>query len=189
MVPKAPDKWGMVNVSSKRQVERLPVDDNDDASLEDNDESDEDGSRPPSDEEEDVVNMPPSKPRARITSTKHGFHGGTSNVPAQWALIGQLDAYRDKGAPQPTKHLWAIHNGYRQRIHQHVGLRVDPRVNVRPPKVPEPWAYGGEEDVEVFEGLLGNILRWFSINRYCGPDFDGDHVVCTAMFLENAALT
>ena len=63
-------------------------------------------------------------------------------------------------------------------------MRVDPRVNVRPPKVPEPRAYGGEENIEAFEGWLGNILRWFSINRYCGPDFDGDHVVCTAMFLE-----
>ena len=129
------------------------------------------------------------KPRAHITSAKHGSHGGMSNMPAQWALIGKLDADRDKGVLQPTKHLWAIHNGYRQWIHRHVGLRVDPRVDVRPPKVPEPWAYGSEEDVEVFEGWLGNILRWFSINRYCGPNFDGDHVVCTAMFLENAALT
>ena len=60
---------------------------------------------------------------------------------------------------------------------------------MRPPKVPEPRAYGGEEDVEAFEGWLGNILRWFSINRYCGPDFDEDCVVCMAMFLENAALT
>ena len=51
MVPKAPDKRGMINVSSKRQVEHLPVDDNDDASLEDNDNSDEDGSGPPSAEE------------------------------------------------------------------------------------------------------------------------------------------
>ena len=93
------------------------MDDNNDESLEDNDDSDEGGSGPPSDEEEDVVDMPPSKPRAHITSAKHGCHGGTSNVPAQWALIGELDAYRDKGAPQPTKHLWAIHNGYRQRIH------------------------------------------------------------------------
>ena len=42
-----------MNVSSKRQVECLPVDDNDDESLEDNGESDEDGSGPPSDEEED----------------------------------------------------------------------------------------------------------------------------------------
>ena len=64
-VPKAPDKQGIVNVSSKRQVECLPVDDNDDESLEDNGESDKDGSGPPSDEEEDVVDMPPSKPRAR----------------------------------------------------------------------------------------------------------------------------
>ena len=32
-VPKAPDKWGIVNLSSKRQVERLPVDDNDDESV------------------------------------------------------------------------------------------------------------------------------------------------------------
>ena len=144
-----------MNVSSKRQVEHLPVDDNNNESLEGNDDSDEDGSGPPSDEEEDVVDMPPSKPRARITSAKHGCHGGTSNVPAQRALIGELDAYRDKGAPQPTKHLWAIHDGYRQRIHQHVGLHVDPRVNVRPPKVPEPRAYGGEEDVEAFESWLG----------------------------------
>ena len=108
-MPKALDKWGIMNLSSKRQVEHLPVDDND--------ESDKDGSRPPSDEEEDVVDMPPSKPHARITSTKHGFHGGMSNVSAQQALIGELDAYRDKGAPQPTKHLQAIHNRYRQQIH------------------------------------------------------------------------
>ena len=57
MVPKASDKRGIVNGSSKQQVEHLPVDDNDDESLEGNDDSDEDGSRPPSDEEEDVVNM------------------------------------------------------------------------------------------------------------------------------------
>ena len=117
MVPKAPDKQGIGNVSSKWQVKHLPVDDNNDESLESNDDSDEDGSGPPSDEEEDVVDMPQSKPRARITSTKHGSHGGTSNVPTQWALIGELDAYMDKGAPQPTKHLRAIHNGYRQQIH------------------------------------------------------------------------
>ena len=142
-VPKALDKRGIVNVSSKRQVEHLPVDDNDDTSLEDNDDSDMDGSGPPSDEEEDVVDMPPSKACAHIMRTKHGFHGGMSNVSAQQALIGELDAYKDKGAPQPTKHLWAIHNRYHQQIHRHVGLCVDPRVNVRPPKVPEPWAYGG----------------------------------------------
>ena len=51
MVPKARDKRGVVNISSKGQVEHLPVDDNDDASLEDNDNSDEDGSGPPSAEE------------------------------------------------------------------------------------------------------------------------------------------
>ena len=33
-VPKAPDKRGVVNVSSKQQVERLPVDDNNKKSLE-----------------------------------------------------------------------------------------------------------------------------------------------------------
>ena len=116
-MPKAPDKKDVVNISSKRQVEHLPVDYNDDVSLEDNDESDADGSGPPSDQEEDMVDMPLSKPRACITSMKHGLHGGTSNVSAQRALIGELDAYRDKGAPQPTKHLWAIHNRYRQWIH------------------------------------------------------------------------
>ena len=82
MAPKAPHHRGVVNVSSKWQVEYLPVDDNNDESLEDNDDSDEDGSGPPSDEEEDVVDMPPSKPRACIMSTKHGFHGGMSNMPA-----------------------------------------------------------------------------------------------------------
>ena len=59
---------------------------------------------------------------------------------------------------------------------------------MRLPKVPEPWAYGSEEDIEVFEGWLRNILRWFSISRYCGPNFDRDHVVCTAMFLKDAML-
>ena len=122
------------------------MDDNNNKSLEDNNDSDEDGSGPPSDEEENMVDMPLSKACACITSTKHEFDGGTSNVSAQWALIGELDTYRDKGAPQPTKHLQAIHNGYRQRIHRHVGLHVNPRVNVRPPKVPEPRAYGSEEE-------------------------------------------
>ena len=92
------------------------MDDKDDESLEDNDNSDEDGSGPPLDEEEDMVDMPPSKVHAHITSTKHGFHGGTSNMPTQQALIGELDTYRDKGAPQPTKHLQLIHNGYCQWI-------------------------------------------------------------------------
>ena len=32
MVPKAPDKWSIMNLSSKWQVEHLPVDDNNDAS-------------------------------------------------------------------------------------------------------------------------------------------------------------
>ena len=82
-MPIAPDKRGIVNVSSERQVECLPVDDNNNTSLEDNDDSDKDGSGPPLDEKEDVVDMPPSKPRAHIMSTKHGFHGGTSNVSAQ----------------------------------------------------------------------------------------------------------
>ena len=83
MVPKPLDKRGIRNVSSKQQIECLPVDDKDDESLEDNDNSDEDGSGPPLDEEEDMVDMPPSKVHAHITSTKHGFHGGTSNVSAQ----------------------------------------------------------------------------------------------------------
>ena len=115
-MPKAPDKRGIVNVSSKRQVEHLPVDDNDDKSLEGNDDSDEDGSGPPLDEEEDVVDMPPSKARAHSMSAKHGCHGGMSNVPAQRALIGELDAYRDKGAPQPTKHLQIGRASCRERV-------------------------------------------------------------------------
>ena len=84
MVPKAPDKWGIVNVSSKRQVERLPVDDNDNVSLEDNDNSDEDGSGPPLDEEEDVVDT-----YATIQSSclyyehKTWVPWGMSNVPTQ----------------------------------------------------------------------------------------------------------
>ena len=73
------------------------MDDNNNKSLEDNDDSDEDGSGPPSDEEENMVNMPLSKACACITSTKHEFDGGTSNVSAQWALIGELDTYREGG--------------------------------------------------------------------------------------------
>ena len=82
-VPKASDKRGVVNVSSKRQVEHLPVDDNDNESLEDDDNSDEDGSGPPSDEEEDMVDIPPSKVHACIMSTKHVFHGDMSNMSTQ----------------------------------------------------------------------------------------------------------
>jgi hypothetical protein len=58
---------------------------------------------------------------------------------------------------------------------------------VKLPKVPEPkgiCAHAGEEDVEVFEGWLTSLLRWFHINRYGQPELDKDHVVCTAMFLK-----
>lgn len=60
---------------------------------------------------------------------------------------------------------------------------------VKPPKVPEPMAYSGEEDVKVFEGWLASLsLRWFCINRYGRPDLDEDCVVCMAMFLRGTAL-
>jgi hypothetical protein len=81
-----------------------------------------------------------------------------------------------------------VHEKYCQLVSQHVGRHVTVSSRVKLPKVPEPKAYAGEEDVKVFKGWLTSLLRWFHINRYGGPDLDKDHVVCMAMFLQGTAL-
>ena len=70
----------------------------------------------------------------------------------------ELDAYRDRGAPQPTKHLRAMHEKYCLLIDRHVGHEVDYNNNVKVPRVPEPTTYDGEEDPEVFERWLMGLL-------------------------------
>jgi hypothetical protein len=164
---KAPDRRHV-----GRQVMRLPVNDNEELS-EDDDNIIGDGSEPSTDDEVDAANW--QLPDA------YRYRSKASNM--------ELDAYRDKGGPRPTKYLRMVHEKYHQLVSQHVGRRVTVSSRVKPPKVPEPKAYAGEEDVEVFERWLTSLLRWFRINRYGGPDLDEDRVVCTAMFLEGTALT
>jgi len=60
---------------------------------------------------------------------------------------------------------------------------------MKSPKVPEPKAYYSEEDAKKFEGWLKNLLlRWYHINRYCGMEYNEDHVSCMALFLEGNTL-
>ena len=84
-----------------------------------------------------------------------------------------MDAYKDRGTPQPTKHTSAIHKKYYQLIDRHIGKSTDSGTT-KSTKVPEPKAYSGEEDAEIFEGWLKNLLRWYHINRYCGMEHDED---------------
>ena len=82
----------------------------------------------------------------------------TYNVLYLRASVYELDAYKDRGTPQPTKHTREIHEKYCQLIDRHVGKSTDSSTT-KSPKVPEPKAYNGEEDAEKFEGWLKNLLR------------------------------
>jgi hypothetical protein len=66
-----------------------------------------------------------------------------------------------------------------------LGERVDNTNGVKAPKVPDPKAYRGEEDAEIFDRWLIGLLRWFRVNRYCGMELDKERVVCTALYLED----
>ena len=70
----------------------------------------------------------------------------------------ELDAYKDRGALQPTKHLKGMHEKYCLLIDRHVGLEVNPSNNIKVLRVPEPKSYDGEEDPEVFERWLTGLL-------------------------------
>jgi len=137
---------------------------------------------PPTDEEEDVDNIPTSPIRS-----DRKCQMSTYNVPYQRASTFELDAYKDRGTPQPTKHTRAIHEKYCQLIDRHVRKSTKTGTS-KSPKVPEPKAYNGEEDAKVFEGWLKNLLRWYHINRYCSMEHDKDCVLRTALFLQGNAL-
>jgi len=85
------------------------------------------------------------------------------------------------------KHTRAIHEKYCQLIDKHVGKSTESSTS-KSPKVPEPKAYNGEEDANVFEGWSKNLLRWYCINRYCSMEHDEDRISCTALFLQGDAL-
>ena len=61
-----------------------------------------------------------SKKGTRVVSRK-----GTPNVSRKGASTMEMDAYRDRGGPQPTKHLTAIHDRYCQIIDWQVGCSIE----------------------------------------------------------------
>ena len=101
---------------------------------------------PPEDKEEDVDEVPcsPVGNGGKLWMSMY-------NVPYLRASTYELDAYKDRGTPQPTKHTRAIHEKYCQLIDRHVGKSTDSGTT-KSPKVPEPKAYSGEEDAKKFEG-------------------------------------
>ena len=125
---------------------------------------------PPADQEEDVDKIPPS-----LVGSRGKLWMSIYNVPYLRASMYELDASKDRGTPQPMKHMRAIHKKYCQLIDRHVGKSTNSSTTKRP-KVPEPKEYSGEEDTEKFEGWLKNLLRWYCINRYCGMEHDKDHI-------------
>jgi hypothetical protein len=70
-----------------------------------------------------------------------------------------------------------------------LGGGIENLSGVKTPKVPEPKAYRGKGDAEVFDKWLVGLLRWFQVNRYCGMEFDKERVVCTALYLEDTTIT
>ena len=96
-------------------------------------------------------------------------------MPYQRASTYELDAYKDRGTPQPTKHTMKIHEKYCQLIDRHIGKSTGSGTN-KSPKVPEPRTYNSKEDAKVLEGWLKNLLRWYHINRYCGMEHNKDCV-------------
>jgi len=116
-----------------------------DESLSPNDEISEEDDEPPMDKEEDVDNIPTSP----IESDRK-LQMSMYNVPYQRASMYELDAYKGRGTPQPIKHTMAIHEKYCQLIDRHIGKSTESSTN-KSPKVPEPRAYNGKENTEVFE--------------------------------------
>jgi len=147
-----------------------------------NEEISEEEIEPPEDEEEDMDEVPPSS-----VGSGGKLQMSTYNMLYLRASMYELDAYKDRGTPQPTKHTRAIHKKYCQLIDRHVGKSTDSGTT-KSPKVPEPKAYSGKEDAEKFEGWLKNLLRWYHINRYCSMEHDEDRISCTALFLQGNAL-
>ena len=70
-----------------------------------------------------------------------------------------------------------------------MGRSIEWHDGVKPPKVAEPKAYDSEEDAGEFQRWLQSLLRWFRVNRYCGPEYNEDRVVCAPLFLQGSALT
>jgi hypothetical protein len=69
-----------------------------------------------------------------------------------------------------------------------LGERVDNTNSMKALKVPDPKAYIGEEDAEIFDRWLIGLLRWFWVNQYCRMELDKEHVVCMALYLEDVAV-
>ena len=99
-------------------------------------------------EEEDVDNIP-----TLPIGSDRKVQISTYNVPYQRASTYELDAYKNRGTHQSTKHTMAIHEKYCQLIDRHIGKSTRSGTN-KSPKVPQPRAYNGKEDTEVFEGWL-----------------------------------
>jgi len=71
--------------------------------------------KPPGDEEEDVDEVPPSP-----VGSGGKLQMSMYNVPYLRVSTYELEAYKDRGTPQPTKHMRAIHQKYCQLIDRHV---------------------------------------------------------------------
>jgi hypothetical protein len=146
-------------------------------------------SQAPSDEEE-IVEMP--APGGGVVPERKGLRNmpqvRSYFTPYQRSHTAELDVYKDRGNPRPSKYRKAIHQKYYLLIDKHLDQEAETSGGVKAPKVPEPQRYSGASDAETFERWLTTLLRWFWVNKYVGRAFNSEHVVFTAMYLEGTAL-
>jgi hypothetical protein len=147
------------------------------------------GSGPPTDDEEEVEGAILVEGATRRLKNRQRSRLRNYNIPYQRSHTAELEVYKDRGAPRKTKYLRAIHNKFHCIIDEYLGDRIENLSGVMTLKVQEPKAYRGEGDAEVFDKWLVGLLRWFQVNRYCGMEFDKEQVVCTALYLEDTAIT
>jgi hypothetical protein len=160
-----------------------------DGSSYSDDEEEGGGSGPPMDNEEEVEGAILVEGATRRSKDRQRSRSRNYNIPYQRSHTAELEVYKDRGAPRMTKYLRAIHNKFHHIINEYLGDRIENLSGVKTPKVPEPKAYRGEGDAEVFDKWLVGLLRWFRVNRYCGMEFDKERVVCTALYLEDTTIT
>jgi hypothetical protein len=107
----------------------------------------------------------PSRRNARNTPRVMNY-----NVPYQWSHTAELDAYKDRGNPRPSRYLRAIHNEFYQLINKQVSQAADMNNGVKTPKVPEPKPYDGAAHAEKFERWSTILLHWFMLRNTLWSD-------------------
>jgi hypothetical protein len=116
------------------------------------------GSGPPTDDEEEVEGAIIVEGATRRSKARQMLSSRNYNVPYQWSHTAELEVYKNRGAPRTTRYLRAIHNKFHRIINEYLRERIENLSSVKMLKVPDPKAYSGKEDAEVFDRWLVGLL-------------------------------